>query len=261
MSELRSSAPPREREENDASRLAATAPEYLNDAYTAELNATVVMRDEGAARVALDRTPFYPGGGGQPPDTGTLRWGGFTAQVTGAKREGQLIWHTLAGDDLPAVGETVTAALDWDRRYLIMRTHSAMHVLCGVMWEDRQARVTGHNLGPGEGRCDFEVPSVAGDFKQHVEQRINDEIARGLPIQTAWVSRSEADRDDALIRAKADLIPRSIDPLRVIEIAGLDRQADSGTHVRSTLEIGSVRVTKTESRGAINKRIRIALDD
>jgi misacylated tRNA(Ala) deacylase len=180
--------------------------------------------------------------------------------VTGVRRDDDLLWHLLEGDSLPRLGEHVRGRIDWPRRHLIMRTHSAMHVLCGVIWTDFRARVTGHDLGPGEGRCDFELESVAGGFGDQVERRIRDEVAKDRPIEVAWVPRSDADKDPALIRAKANLIPPSVDPLRVVDVVGLDRQADSGTHVRSTREIGSVRVTKTESKGAANKRIRLGLD-
>lgn len=234
---------------------------YLADAYCASCEATVIGADGDGAWVALDRTVFYPGGGGQPADHGTMSWDGADGRrVLEVKRSGAVVRHALDAGSLPQVGTVVRVEIDWERRHMLMRTHSAMHVLCGVMWNEFGAGVTGHNLGPGEGRCDFELDSVAGAFGQVVEQRMNEEIVRDLPISSDYVPRSAVSDDPALIRSKADLIPASIDPLRVVTIEGLDRQADSGTHVRSTAEIGRVRVTKTESKGAANKRIRIAVD-
>lgn len=242
--------------------MSATTLIYLNDAYVMTTEAVVIDVDADGRRAVLERTPLYPGGGGQPPDTGFLRTGdGDLTSVTGLRAEDDVLWHLLGDGPLPDIGDQVMVQVDRERRYMLMRTHTAMHVLCGVIWSDFQARVTGHNLGPGEGRCDFELPSVAGDFGSRVEERMNCEIAKELPVSVEYVSRGEAARDPALIRAKADLIPAHIDPLRVVTIAGVDRQADSGTHVRSTAEVGRVRVIKTESRGRANKRIRIALDD
>lgn len=241
-------------------RIVPTTLTYLEDAYRTSCKATVVAVE--GERVALDRTVFYPGGGGQPPDRGTLSRAGEPAvAVTAVRRVDEIVWHTVAEPRDLAPGMAVDVRIDWQRRHLLMRTHSAMHVLCGVMYLDFDAAVTGHDLGPGEGRCDFEVASVAGGFGARVEARVNDEIARDLAISSEYVPRSAVRDDPALIRSKADLVPAHIDPLRIVSIAGLDRQADSGTHVRATREIGRVRVTRTESKGASNKRIRIAIDD
>jgi misacylated tRNA(Ala) deacylase len=235
---------------------------YATDAYLRAFEASVVAVDEPARAVALSATAFFPGGGGQPPDTGTLRHDGGVAPVTGAaKDERGLVWHTLAeGAALPPAGASVHGELDWERRYLLMRTHTALHLLNGVIWLDYGALVTGAHMTPGEGRLDFELPAMSQAFGREVEARVNGQVARDLPVCVLFLPRGEADRDPSLMRLKANLIPRSIDPLRVIDIVGLDRQADGGTHVASTREVGAVRVVKTESKGRANKRVRIALE-
>lgn len=177
-----------------------------------------------------------------------------------SKGENGLVWHHLADDAVfPSPGTPVHGALHWERRHLLMRTHTALHVLNGIVWLDYEARVTGAHMEPGEGRLDFELPAMSQELAREVEARVNDQVARDLPVEVRFVPRSEADRDPSLIRLKANLIPRSVDPLRVIDIVGLDRQADGGTHVASTREVGTVRVVKAESKGRANKRVRIAL--
>jgi misacylated tRNA(Ala) deacylase len=235
---------------------------YATDAYRREFEATVVEVDREGRRVALDRTAFYPGGGGQPHDTGVLRWDGGSAEVGKVGRDAGLVWHRLEHEgDLPDLGTVLQGELDWDRRHALMRTHTALHVLCGVIWADFGVAVTGGNMEPGTGRLDFELDAMSAELGERVERRINEEIARAREILVDFVDRSEADRDPALIRTKANLIPASITTLRVIDIVGLDKQADGGTHVATTAEVGHVEVTKTESKGKANKRIRIALRD
>jgi misacylated tRNA(Ala) deacylase len=234
---------------------------FAVDAYRQEFESTVTEVDRDGHRVRLRRTAFYPGGGGQPCDLGTLQTSAGTLAVTGVRREGGPIWHTLEGDELPDVGTEVLGRLDWSRRHALMRTHTALHVLCGVIWADYRIPVTGGNMEPLQGRLDFPFESMSTDLGAAVEKRINEEIARAHEIVVDFVPRSLADADPALIRTAADLIPREIDPLRVIDIVGLDRQADGGTHLVSTAEVGGVRVTKTESKGKGNKRIRIEVID
>ena len=218
--------------------------------------------DRDGRRVRLDRTAFYPGGGGQPCDIGTLETGEATYAVATVKRDRGPIWHSLDGEaDLPEVGTEVHGELDWSRRHTLMRTHTALHVLCGVIWADHGIPVTGGNMEPGRGRLDFPFPAMSADLGAQVERRINEEIAKAHEIVVDFVPRSLADADPALIRTAANLIPAEVDPLRVIDIVGLDRQADGGTHVVSTAEVGGVRVTGTESKGKDNKRIRIELHD
>jgi misacylated tRNA(Ala) deacylase len=243
-------------------RRMATEELYATDAYLRAFEARVLEVDEDGARVALDRTAFYPGGGGQPHDVGELVWHGGRAAVAKVKRDGALVWHWLEGEaGVPDPTAEVEGALDWDRRHRLMRTHTALHVLCGVIWADFGVAVTGGNMEPGSGRLDFELDAMSAELGQRVERRINEEIARARDVLVDFVDRGEADTDPALIRTKANLIPASINPLRVIDIVGLDKQADGGTHVASTAEVGRVEVTKTESKGKANKRIRIAVHD
>ena len=230
---------------------------FAVDAYLREFDSPVVEVDEEQRRVALRRTAFYPGGGGQPYDLGVLRWADGVAPVSRVKREGQLIWHWLDGDQLPDPRTEVHGELDWERRHLTMRTHTALHILCGVIWADHGVAVTGGNMDPGKGRLDFAFDAMSAEFGRRIEARMNEEIAAAREVVVGFVGRELADADPALIRVAAHLIPREIDPLRVIDIVGLDKQADGGTHVVSTAEIGSVAVTGTESRGKANKRIRI----
>jgi misacylated tRNA(Ala) deacylase len=177
-------------------------------------------------------------------------------------REQGRIWHWLAdGEALPDLGTEAAGELDWQRRHLTMRTHTALHILCGVMWADHRVAVTGGNMEPGKGRLDFPLPSMSAEFGRQVESRINQEIAKAHDILVEFVGREVADADHALIRTAAHLIPREIDPLRVIDIVGLDKQADGGTHVLSTAEVGTVRVTGTESKGKGNKRVRLEVHD
>jgi misacylated tRNA(Ala) deacylase len=221
----------------------------------------VAAVDREQRRVALGRTAFYPGGGGQPHDLGTLTWSDGTAAVSRVRREDGRIWHWLAGDHLPDPGAEVHGTLDWRRRHLLMRTHTALHILCGVIWSQFQIPVTGGNMEPGKGRLDFPLESMSTELGQRVQDRINDEIERARDILVTFLGRAAADADPALIRTSATLIPREIDPLRVIDIVGLDRQADGGTHVASTADVGTVVITGTESKGRGNKRIRLEVHD
>jgi misacylated tRNA(Ala) deacylase len=233
------------------------------DAYARQTDAVVVETDADAHGVLLDRTVFYPGGGGQPADTGRLIGdSGGTWRVIGAKRRGDDIWHTIAeGMELPAPDTQVTAEIDWDRRHQLMRTHSALHVLCGVVWRDHQASVTGGNMEPLSGRMDFEFETMSGELVGEIEKRVNEEIDAGREIRVDILPRDEAFAIPDLIRTKINLLPDGISEVRTIEIVGLDLQADGGTHVANTSEIGTVTVTGYESKGRINKRIRIEVTD
>ena len=233
---------------------------FAVDAYRHEFDSTVAEVDRDAGRIRLARTAFYPGGGGQPCDLGTILAPGSALTVTAVKRDRGPIWHTVEGD-LPDVGAEVQGIVDWERRHRLMRTHTALHILCGVIWADYAIPVTGGNMEPLKGRLDFPFPAMSADLGARVEKRINEEIEKAWEIVVDFVPRSVADADPALIRTSANLIPQEIDPLRVIDIVGLDRQADGGTHVLSTAEVGRVRVTGTESKGKDNKRIRLEVDD
>ena len=231
---------------------------YMQDSYLREFEATV-MAVEGNA-VALDRTAFYPGGGGQPADKGVLVWEGREQAVTKVKKQGDVVWHTVEGDP-PPVGQKVVGRLDWERRYQLMRTHTALHILCGVIWRDYGASVTGGNMKPLQARMDFELEHMTADFAEEVERKINQEVAAARPVRTYILPREEAFRIPDLIRTKINLLPPSIQEVRVVEIEGLDMQADGGTHVANTKEVGYIRVIGHESKGRINKRLRIALEE
>ena len=232
---------------------------YAGDAYRREFAARVVAADPERGAVALSATAFFPGGGGQPADTGSLACEGAELRVTGARAQAGVVWHLVEGE-LPEPGAPVAGAIDWERRHLLMRVHTALHLVNGVLWLAHGVQVTGARVGAGEGRADFDLASMSADLGREVEERVNERVERDHPIVTTLVPRAEADRDPSLIRSKANLIPAAIDPLRVVDIVGLDRQACSGTHVRSTAEVGPVRVVRTESKGRDNKRVRIALD-
>lgn len=234
---------------------------YYDDAYTREFDATITAVD--GERVALDRTAFYPGGGGQPNDEGRLTVGDARLRVSKVKKEGGDIWHWLEATDggLPeiAVGQTVHGELDWARRYALMRTHTAMHILCGVVWRDYEASVTGGNMDPGAGRMDFEFASMSKELVSEIEERCNAEIAAARPVRDQILPREEAFQIPDLIRTKINLLPEGISEVRTVELVGLDLQADGGTHVRNTSEVGRMRVTDYRSKGAINKRIYIEI--
>ncbi|MGH9126212.1 MAG: alanyl-tRNA editing protein, partial [Acidimicrobiales bacterium] len=177
------------------------------DAYVRSFDTSVLSVDRERARVALAQTAFYPGGGGQPHDVGHLRWDGGHAKVVRVGREGGRIWHWLEAEELPSAGTEVLGAIDWGRRHLLMRTHTALHVLCGVVWADYRVAVTGGNMEPGVARIDFELDAISNELGRRLEQRVNDEIARSHEILVEWLARAEADLDPALIRTKANLIP------------------------------------------------------
>jgi misacylated tRNA(Ala) deacylase len=231
---------------------------YLRDAYVKREGATVVAVDE--ARIALDRTIFYATGGGQPHDTGTLAWGRESTKVVDVRKDGALVWHSLDGA-VPAVGTVVQAEIDWDRRHALMRTHTALHVLCGVIWNEWGTAVTGGNMEPLSARMDFEFDPLPQGFGVKVEELVNAELAAARPIEVSFLPRETAVEDEDLIRTKVNMIPEAVNEIRVVDIVGLDKQADGGTHVRSTDEVGRVRVVKTESKGKGNKRIRIEIVD
>jgi misacylated tRNA(Ala) deacylase len=235
------------------------------DAYARAVEARVRAVDtSGPPMVVLDSTVFYPGGGGQPSDRGLLLRGadGRTWTVTAARKiEGEIAHELDAGDAPPEVGDVLTVDLDWARRLTLMRTHSALHALCGVVWRDYGALVTGGNMEPGTARMDFEFERMSGDLVDAIEASVNDELAAQREIRVNVLPREEAFAIPDLIRTKVNLLPEGIDEIRTIEIVGLDLQADGGTHVANTREVGSIQVTGYESKGRINKRIRIALVD
>jgi misacylated tRNA(Ala) deacylase len=242
-----------------------TALLYQTDSYLREFEAAVGAVDAETGRVALDRSAFYPGGGGQPGDVGTLTFAQtfevsetskVSAVVTQVKKEGDLVWHWLNGG-LPAVGQAITGSIDWERRYQLMRTHTAMHILCGVVWRDYGALVTGGNMDPLQGRMDFEFATLRGELVGEIEAKCNAEIAAARDVRVRILPRAEAFRIPDLIRTKINLLPEGITEVRTVEIVGLDLQADGGTHVANTREVGRIKVADYKSKGAINKRIYI----
>jgi misacylated tRNA(Ala) deacylase len=228
---------------------------YLRDAYATRFSATVDEVREGA--ISLDQTLFYPTGGGQPHDTGVLAG----LRVTEVRKEGQQVWHSVEGGPLPEVGATVEGDIDWDRRHRLMRTHTALHVLCGVIWNEWHVPVTGGNMEPLSARMDFEFDPVPEGFAARIEELVNAEFAADRPIVVGFLPRDTAVQDADLIRTKVSLIPESVTEIRVVDIVGLDKQADGGTHVRSTAEVGRLRVLKLENKGKGNKRVRVEIID
>ncbi len=234
------------------------------DAYARSVVARVRDVEVGdSTLLVLDRTNFYPGGGGQPSDRGVLlRAGdGRSWTVRGARKADGEIVHELepTDGDPPAVGDELQVDIDWARRFALMRTHTALHALCGVVWRDHGALVTGGNMEPGGGRMDFEFERMSGDLVDSIEAAVNAELAAAREVRVNVPPRDEAFAIPDLIRTKINLLPAGIEEIRTIEIVGLDLQADGGTHVANTSEVGGIRVTGYESKGRINKRIRIEL--
>ena len=228
-----------------------------DDSYLREFDATVTAVTAGG--VVLDRSAFYPGGGGQPSDTGVLGAGDELYAVKRVSRQDGQHVHQIDGPDRPEVGARFKGVLDWERRYQLMRTHTALHVLCGVIWRDYGAQVTGGNMEPLTARMDFEFEHMSAEFAAEVEELINKEVEAARPVETLSLSREEAFKIPDLIRTKINLLPPAIKQVRIIDIVGLDLQADGGTHVANTSEVGRIRVVGHESKGRINKRLRIAV--
>lgn len=234
---------------------------YHTDAYLQEFdaNVTTVLPDERA--VVLDRTAFYPGGGGQPCDFGSLNINGVVYTVDKVKKQGDNVLHFLSGTSpLPSIGTASHGTLDWTRRHKLMRTHTALHVLCGTVFRDYGALVTGGDMEPLKGRMDFEFATMRGDLVREIELAVNKEVAEAREIRVNILPREEAFQIPDLIRTKINLLPEGISHVRTIEIVGLDLQADGGTHVRNTNEVGKIRVVDYKSKGAINKRIYIEIE-
>ncbi len=238
------------------------------DAYLQEFEATVVDVNAAENALALDKTAFYPGGGGQPNDVGWLTpltppaGGGKGWVVAKVKRQGEYIWHWLAeGSGLPTVGAKVQGKIDWERRHKLMRTHTAFHILCGVVWRDYGAQVTGGNMDVLSGRMDFEFETLRQELVKEIEAKLNAEVAAARPVRVKILPRDEAFQIPDLIRTKINLLPEGISEVRTVEIEGLDLQADGGTHVANTREVGVIRVAGYESKGKINKRIRLEIGD
>ena len=230
---------------------------YLHDSYLRAFDATVVAHDEERNGVILDRTAFYPGGGGQLCDCGVLQNGIEEFPVSKVAR-GDV--HIIDGA-LPALGSLIRGQIDWDRRYKLMRTHTAMHILCGVIWRDYQASVTGGNMDILSGRMDFEFERLAPEVVREIEEKINQEVAAGRDVEIEILDREAAFQIPDLIRTKINLLPVGIIEVRTVEIVGLDLQADGGTHVANTDEVGKITISKYKSKGGINKRLYVEIGD
>lgn len=234
---------------------------YQTDAYLKEFSATIISVDVETRAVVLDQSAFYPGGGGQPCDFGSLEVAGVTYPVGKVKKQGDDVLHFLGGaDPLPDPNSTANATLDWVRRYQLMRTHTALHILCGTVFRDYGAKVTGGDMDPLKGRMDFEFENMRGELVKAIETATNFEVGQGREIRVNILPRMEAFQIPDLIRTKINLLPPDIMQIRTVEIVGLDLQADGGTHVRNTSEVGKIKVADYKSKGAINKRIYIEVE-
>ena len=231
---------------------------YALDSSIKEWTAHVIAVQGDEA--ALDATAFYPGGGGQPNDLAALTADERSWNVIGLRKDGDLIWHKLEGEAMPAEGAAVRCTLDWERRYLLMRTHTALHILSAVAYSDYGATVTGGNMEPGEGRLDFEITNFTPAVAEAMIQKANEEVARDRAVKVYRLPRDEALALPDLIRTKTNLIPPAVTHIRLVEIVGLDRQADGGTHVGATGEVGAISLRGTRSKGASNKRIMIGVE-
>lgn len=234
---------------------------HQTDSYLKAFDATITAVDEEARALTLSQTAFYPGGGGQPGDFGVLTAGGTHYPVTSVKKQAAAALHYIGGHaPLPPVGAPVHGALDWERRYSLMRTHTALHILCGVVFRNYGALVTGGNMDPLEGRMDFEFETLRGELVSEIEAAVNKEVDAAREVRVRILPREEAFRIPDLIRTKINLLPEGIQEVRTVEIVGLDLQADGGTHVANTREVGRIKVVDYKSKGAINKRIYITVE-
>ena len=231
----------------------------LADATLREWDATVLDVDEDG--IVLDRSAFYPGGGGQPPDHGVLLWGGVQTRIVGARRGDDIRLVPAEGDPVPPAGTSVRGAIEDDRRTALMRTHSGLHLLSGVVFREYGCLVTGGNMEPLEARMDFNLPEVPDGFKERVAQGCAEEIAADRAIEVKNLPRDEAFQIPDIIRTATNLLPPELEIVRIVDIVGLDTQADGGTHVASTRQIGGLEVVKVENKGKGFRRLRIRLTE
>jgi misacylated tRNA(Ala) deacylase len=229
---------------------------YLRDSYEQVFTARVIDTQEHS--VVLDRTLFYPRGGGQMADRGTLQAYGGTYPVVSVEKRGHTVYHVVDGP-LPSVSEEVTGRIDWDHRYQQMRTHTALHILCGVIYHRFSSQVTGCQMYPDRARMDFALADLSRERVEEIERLSNEAVGAGYPVRVRFIPRREADLMPELIRTKVNLVPPEVDPIRIVDIVGLDLQADGGTHVANTIEVGSIRITKTENKDRENRRLEIEL--
>ncbi len=235
---------------------------FQTDSYLKEFEAKVQAINNEKHAVILDQTAFYPGGGGQVHDQGEIRFNSTSVKLVRAKHNPEGLLHILdESAPLPKVGDTITGNIDWDHRYKVMRTHTAMHILCGVIFRDYGAHVTGGNMDPLKGRMDFEFESLTKELVSVIDTAVNKEVEAAHEVKVSILPREEAFQIPDLIRTKINLLPDHIKEVRTIEIVGLDLQADGGTHVNNTSEVGTIHVVDYKSKGKINKRIYVELDE
>lgn len=233
---------------------------YQTDSYLQKFSSSITKINDELNGIILDKTAFYPGGGGQPADSGIILWNNKSIQIIRAKKIGDDIVHLFPpGEPLPHIGDIVTGQIDWNRRYQLMRTHTALHILCGVVFHRYGALVTGGDMDPLKGRMDFEFETMHKELVTEIENAVNEEVQKNHPVNVKILPRQEAFTIPDLIRTKINLLPEGISMVRVVEIVGLDLQADGGTHVNHTGEVGQIRVVDYKSKGKINKRIYIEL--
>ncbi len=231
---------------------------YQTDSYLKTCDSQVVAAE--GEHVELDRSVFYPAGGGQPCDFGWLVHGATRLPVTDVRRRDGRVLHTVP-DHALAPGARIRCEIDWERRHRLMRTHTTLHVLSAIIWRELAAPVTGGNMEPLKGRLDFEIDTIPPDFTARVEAALNAEIRAGRPVVIRILPRDEAMQIPDLIRTKINLLPAGIREIRTVDIVGLDLQADGGTHVRNTREIGGARVAGYKSKGKTFKRVRVEVVD
>jgi len=233
---------------------------YHENSFTFECSARVVAVE--GDEIALDATVFFPGGGGQMPDRGIITWDnrGQEGSVIALNKRDDVVWHTL--DRLPPpVGTEAVCTIDWDFRYQMMRTHTALHILCGIIWKEFGVQVTGGQMYPDKARMDFAMENLNKERIAYIEDKVNDAIEADYPIRIYTLPREKAFAIPDLVRTRINLLPADIEDVRIVEIVGLDLQADGGTHVKHTKEVRGIKITKTENKGKINKRIEIRLMD
>lgn len=233
---------------------------FQTNSYLNSFEAKVIKLDLIARKIVLDKTAFYPGGGGQPADEGSINFGNKSSDVIKFTRIDDAIWHYIDGQ-LPEIGQMIFGNINWKKRFQLMRTHTAMHILCGVIWRDYQAKVTGGNMEPLGGRMDFEFEQMSRELVEEIERNINLEVKKAREIEVKILDREEANKIPDLIRTKINLLPPNLKQIRTVDIKGLDLQADGGTHVNNTSEVGYIRITEYKSKGRINKRLKIQLEE
>ncbi|WFD09671.1 alanyl-tRNA editing protein [Tepidibacter hydrothermalis] len=233
---------------------------FQKQGYLKEFDCKIIEVNKEENAVILDKTAFYPGGGGQPCDVGLLKTSTNEYVIKKVKKKGKNIYHYIDAK-LPNIDEDCIGKIDWDHRYKLMRTHTAMHILCGIVWRDYKAQVTGGNMEPLKGRMDFEFENLDKDLIKEIEEKVNKEVENKRNINVNILKREEAFQIPDLIRTKINLLPEGINEIRTIEIEGLDLQADGGTHVKNTGEVGKIKVVDYKSKGKINKRLYIELED